>query len=58
VRGHSVDECRGGKRFCTSVVQHERLADVAEPVNFVISTLESDLQLILVNLGVLDVAGR
>ena len=54
--GHSVGERRGGKGCCTSTVQHKSLVDVAEPVNFMIGTLKSDLELFLDSLEVLDMA--
>ena len=53
---HSVGERRRGEGCCTSTVEHESLVDVAEPVNFVIGTLKSDLQLFFDGLEVLDMA--
>ena len=41
----------------TSAVEHEGLVDGAESVSFVISTLETGLQLAFNSFEVLDVAG-
>lgn len=38
-------------------VEHEGLVDVAQAVNFVLGTLETDLQLVLDGVQVSDVAG-
>jgi hypothetical protein len=52
-----VEGCWGCERCCTSAVQHESLVDGAETVNFVISALETGLQLAFDGFEVLDVAG-
>jgi len=57
MRQSVVERRRGREGSCTSTVQHQRLVDGAESVNFMISTLESDLQLILDSLEIFDVAG-
>jgi len=49
----------GGRAVrCTSTVQHEGLVDTSESVNFMVGSLETDFELVLDSLEVLDVAGR
>jgi hypothetical protein len=56
-RAQSVVEGRWrGEGSCTSTVQHQGLVDGAEAVDFVVSTFQADLQLVLDSLEILDVA--
>ena len=57
MRQSVVEGCRRGEGCCTSAVEHEGLVDGAESVNFVISTLETGLQLAFDSFEVLDVTG-